>query len=116
MPASHVEKLQGFRRRLAATEIAGTVRAIGEAASELALTAPEDLLEDIGTFIDRVHEKLERIAPMTVPRVKSQHRSVGFNAQGFSTITMRKSDWVTDSQGVQSRCVWNAADGASPPS
>jgi hypothetical protein len=55
------ERLQDLRRRLASTENRDTVRRI--AADELSWNAPKGLLGDIGDFTDRVHAKLDRLAP-----------------------------------------------------
>jgi hypothetical protein len=94
------ERLQRLRKRLCATEVLQTIKAISEAASELALTAPESILPDIADFVDRAAEKAERLSPPTAtPKAvtsEKPHR-VGFNGQGFSTISMRISEWTVDS-------------------
>jgi hypothetical protein len=60
-------ELADLRRRLASSENVGTLKSIGEAASELALVAPENLLESIAELIDRTHAKLESLG--VAPRV-----------------------------------------------
>jgi hypothetical protein len=46
-PLDLAERLQDLWRRCAASENWGTLRTIAEPASELALTAPENILDDI---------------------------------------------------------------------
>ena len=116
---THAERLQGLRKRCAGSENIETLKRVLGEASELASVAPEHLLGDIGDFTDRVHEKIDRLAPATVPKavsVKPPPHRVGFNAQGFSTISMRISEWTVDEYGNRSRVAWNRADGMSPPS
>jgi hypothetical protein len=119
------QRLCGLRKRLASTEVIQTIRAISEAASELALTAPDDLLSDIGEFVDRCAEKAERLAPMTVPKAVSEKPIKRQAAQVHATdrvgqqspaIDMRISEWTIDEYGNRSRVAWNRADGMSPPS
>jgi hypothetical protein len=57
------ERLQDLRRRLASTENRDTVRRIAADVEELSWNAPKGLLGDIGDFTDRVHAKLDRLAP-----------------------------------------------------
>jgi hypothetical protein len=57
------ERLQDLRRRLASTENRDTVRRIAADVEELSWNAPKGLLGDIGDCTDRVHAKLDRLAP-----------------------------------------------------
>jgi hypothetical protein len=59
--ATDAERLQGLRKRLASTENIGTIKSISSAASELALIAPEGILESIGDLIDRANDKLKSL-------------------------------------------------------
>jgi hypothetical protein len=118
--ATDAERLCGLRKRLAATETIGTIRAIGEAASELALTAPESLLSDIAAFIDRVHSKLDHLVPAAPKAVSEKMQAAHVRAtdrvgQQSPAITMRSTAWQLDEFGNPSRVFWNAQDGASPP-
>jgi hypothetical protein len=116
------DQLCRLRKRLASTEVPGTIRAISEAASESALTAPEDLLSDIADFIDRCAEKAERVAPMTAaPRAVSEKmqaahvRATNRVGQQSPAVRMRSTAWQLDEFGNRSRIFWNAADGLTPP-
>jgi hypothetical protein len=52
----------GLRRRCAASENRATLQEISEDVSELAFTAPESLLHEIGDLQDRINDKRERLA------------------------------------------------------
>jgi hypothetical protein len=116
------DQLCRLRKRLASTEVVQTILAIGEDASELALTAPENLLAGISEFVDRVHAKLDHLAPAAPKAVVSEKRmaaacrAVDRVGQQSPAIAMRSTAWTIDEHGNRSRLLWNSADGASPPS
>jgi hypothetical protein len=66
------ERLQGLRARLASTENPDTLRRLAVDTSELALVAPENLLEAIGELTDRIHGKLDCLVPPKAPRKESR--------------------------------------------
>jgi hypothetical protein len=107
------ERLRDLRRRCASSENRGTLQRISEHASELALTAPENLLGDIAAFIDRVHEKYDRLFPGT--RERQAARVAIIDRATSPAISMRISAWVIDEHGNRSRVAWNSADGLRPP-
>jgi hypothetical protein len=60
--SDYTRRLERLRRRTAASENRATLQEIGEDVSELAFTAPESLLPDIGDLVDRIYDKRERLA------------------------------------------------------
>jgi hypothetical protein len=71
--ASGAERLQSLRKRLASTEVVGTIKTISREASEMALIAPENLLESIAEFVDRANDKLDRLG-MTAPKAVASRK------------------------------------------
>ncbi len=65
---SDADTLARLRRRAARTEILGTLYHIRDAASELASVAPENMLNDIADFQDRLCLKIEALGGTAVPK------------------------------------------------
>lgn len=109
------ERLSRLRQRLAAYENKDTIRRLAESASELALTAPENLLEDIAAFVDRVHAKLDRLSAASEKPKRQAVRVAATDRVGATSplIEMKIGAWQVDEFGNQSRFIWNA--GGPPP-
>jgi hypothetical protein len=90
------DRLQDMRRRLAATENQDTLRRIAVDVSELAMTAPENLLGDIGDVVDRAAEKIERLSPSKAPRIRSPKQrkptAVAADEEEEPSLSVIKSD------------------------
>jgi hypothetical protein len=111
------EKLADLRRRLASTENKETIRRILGDASELASVAPESLLGDLADFTDRVHSKLDHLAP-AAPRTVSERRLAAAvhatDRNAAPAISMRISTWTIDEFGNRSRVVYRADEPVPP--
>jgi hypothetical protein len=97
MPAE--ERLQDLRRRCASTENRDT------------LVAEEGLLEPIASFLDRVHEKLDRISAVPKAargekRMAAACRAADRVGQQSPQIVMKMSKWEIDEFGNRSRIIY----------
>jgi hypothetical protein len=108
---SDAETLERLRRRMAKTENLQTLRAIGDQTSELAAVCADEMLNAVAGFQDRIADKIEGLGGKAVPR---RPRCVVHNLASGSQIRMAVSPWVSDAQGILSRTIYNAEDGAPP--
>jgi hypothetical protein len=110
-------QLDIVRHALAGTEDAKQLRALASVASELSATADDGILDEVADLVDRIFEKAERIGCDLLP-VRPSPVRCSTPSGGVAWVPMVKmvvGEWETDSNGVRSRKLWNAADGPVPP-
>jgi hypothetical protein len=110
---SDPRQIELLRRVLAETENLKMLQAISVAVSELAESAAEAVLDEVGELVDRVHDKLERLAEPPPP-TPSQRARAPQQGLGADAISMRITAWREEANGVLTRFIYNAAD--PPPS
>jgi hypothetical protein len=110
------EQLARLQRRSAASENIETLQRILGDAQELGWIARESL--DVGSFIDRVRRKIERLTPSkdaTKPKRHAAQVKVADRSGAMSpAIQMVIGPWETDERGVLGRKLWNGGDQPPP--
>jgi hypothetical protein len=112
---THDEQLAHLRRRAAKSENVDTLRRVLSDAEELGWVARESL--DVGAFVARLQDKIERIAPRAASKEKRLAASVHLtdrNAAMSPSIRMIVSPWTIDAEGVRGRVLYRADDVLPP--
>jgi hypothetical protein len=114
------ERLCGLRKRLAGTEIVGTIKTISADASELATTAAENLLHDIADVIDRCNEKIEHLAPTvkapTGRKLRKPRPPTVAEEEDEASLSVIKSDPLLDRlRAVHGEARSDVPSGLLPP-